>query len=349
MTDAGATIEPNEAWAFCHRILPDVSRTFALNIPVLPARLRNSVCCAYLLCRIADTIEDGERMSAADRAALYDAWRAAVDPRSARRKFPTEWAKDSPAAYARLVAGSADVLAAFASLEAGEREAIAACVREMTEGMQGLAGQARLERTVRFICTEIAGLDEYCHYVAGTVGVMLTRLFAAALVDEAGFATAETVELGRRFGLGLQATNIIKDHVADVARGVCYVPRICVEATRDGWAILPQRRVELIRHALEHMDRAMEYVVRIPHAAEGIRLFCVWAMMLALGTLREAGRGTASPKVPREEVVTIIESSRRIVGDDARLSAGYADYRRQVEGTLKTDRAAPAAAQGTDA
>src|ERR1700730_17484109 len=39
-------------------ILPDVSRTFALTIPQLPAALRTSVTNAYLLCRIADTIED---------------------------------------------------------------------------------------------------------------------------------------------------------------------------------------------------------------------------------------------------------------------------------------------------
>src|SRR5258708_35529242 len=39
-------------------ILPHVSRTFALTIPQLPMGLRTAVTCAYLLCRIADTIED---------------------------------------------------------------------------------------------------------------------------------------------------------------------------------------------------------------------------------------------------------------------------------------------------
>src|SRR5271154_6658572 len=40
------------------QILPHVSRTFALTIPQLPAGLRTAVTSAYLLCRIADTIED---------------------------------------------------------------------------------------------------------------------------------------------------------------------------------------------------------------------------------------------------------------------------------------------------
>ena len=52
------------------RILPHVSRTFALTIPQLPAALRVPVTNAYLLCRIADTIEDGTTSSAAARLGL---------------------------------------------------------------------------------------------------------------------------------------------------------------------------------------------------------------------------------------------------------------------------------------
>ncbi|MGH7690424.1 MAG: squalene/phytoene synthase family protein, partial [Gemmatimonadaceae bacterium] len=48
----------NEALRFSREILPSVSRTFALSIRVLPGQLGAAVNCAYLLCRIADTIED---------------------------------------------------------------------------------------------------------------------------------------------------------------------------------------------------------------------------------------------------------------------------------------------------
>src|SRR5271163_3616009 len=41
-----------------NQILPHVSRTFALTIPELPPALQVPVTNAYLLCRIADTIED---------------------------------------------------------------------------------------------------------------------------------------------------------------------------------------------------------------------------------------------------------------------------------------------------
>ena len=44
-------------------ILQHVSRTFALTIPELPHALRIVISNAYLLCRIADTIEDDKSMS----------------------------------------------------------------------------------------------------------------------------------------------------------------------------------------------------------------------------------------------------------------------------------------------
>src|ERR1700760_615816 len=49
--------------AYQEQILPAVSRTFALTIPELPEALRGAVTTAYLLCRIADRIEDEPALS----------------------------------------------------------------------------------------------------------------------------------------------------------------------------------------------------------------------------------------------------------------------------------------------
>ena len=48
--------------------LQKVSRTFALTIPLLPPDLRDYVGNAYLLCRIADTIEDDPKADAVKKA-----------------------------------------------------------------------------------------------------------------------------------------------------------------------------------------------------------------------------------------------------------------------------------------
>ena len=46
------------AYSFARGIISRVSRTFAIGISVLPGDLRKAVLTGYLLCRIADTIED---------------------------------------------------------------------------------------------------------------------------------------------------------------------------------------------------------------------------------------------------------------------------------------------------
>src|SRR3954468_9405794 len=61
-----------QAHEFCQEILPAVSRTFALSIRLLPGELGSAVRDAYLLCRIADTIEDATNLGANAKAALLD-------------------------------------------------------------------------------------------------------------------------------------------------------------------------------------------------------------------------------------------------------------------------------------
>src|SRR5919107_656694 len=57
-------ISARDAERFALEVLPAVSRTFALSIRVLPGDLRRAVLSAYLICRIADTIEDAPAVPA---------------------------------------------------------------------------------------------------------------------------------------------------------------------------------------------------------------------------------------------------------------------------------------------
>ncbi|MDE2739631.1 MAG: squalene/phytoene synthase family protein, partial [Paracoccaceae bacterium] len=58
--------------AFQDRFLEDVSRTFALTIPQLPPPLYLAVGNAYLLCRIADTIEDEPELTPEQKTAFSE-------------------------------------------------------------------------------------------------------------------------------------------------------------------------------------------------------------------------------------------------------------------------------------
>ena len=51
------------------RLLAETSRTFALTIPLLPEPTRRETTVAYLLFRIADTLEDATLWGAARKAA----------------------------------------------------------------------------------------------------------------------------------------------------------------------------------------------------------------------------------------------------------------------------------------
>lgn len=337
------------AWAFCYEILPDVSRTFALTIPVLAPPLADSVCVAYLLCRIADTIEDRNDLEPAPRAWLYQRFAAIVaapprfdlteptDPRIS--EFLERWPPDANPAYQTLVARLADVIAAYASLGRQHRAAINECVQEMVSGMSDMTHPPRQGGMI-YVCEDLDQLERYCHYVAGTVGLMLTRLFDLQLGPGAAFATSARLEQGRRFGLGLQLTNILKDHENDWARGTSFFPATWLRSSADG-GLLALHRSALVRRTVEHLQEAQAYTLALPGEEQGMRLFCLWALWMAMATLREVARASSgSPKIRRDEVASIINYTRRHVRDDDKLQARFSALRDEVARELFATREA---------
>ena len=63
---------------FCEEMLPKVSRTFAACINLLPKTLAYEVLIAYLLCRIADTIEDHLSLSGPRKRELLQLFEAGL-------------------------------------------------------------------------------------------------------------------------------------------------------------------------------------------------------------------------------------------------------------------------------
>jgi farnesyl-diphosphate farnesyltransferase len=73
---------------FATAVLPEVSRTFAISIRFLPGVLGRAVLTAYLLCRIADTIEDDGAAAPERKAELLDAFLRCLADRDAAEAFP---------------------------------------------------------------------------------------------------------------------------------------------------------------------------------------------------------------------------------------------------------------------
>lgn len=72
-------------------------------------------------------------------------------------------------------------------------------------------------------------LLQYCHYVAGLVGIGLSRLFSASEFEDP--VVGEDIECANSMGLFLQKTNIIRDYLEDQQEGRKFWPQ---EVTDNG-------------------------------------------------------------------------------------------------------------------
>jgi farnesyl-diphosphate farnesyltransferase len=337
----------NECWGFCAGILPAVSRSFALIIPQCPEPIDRALCVAYLICRLADTVEDELALADSQRSLLYDALLAAVDrpeEASLSESFVRAWPAVPADDYGRLVEGAALVVGAFASLPAEIRSPIRACVHDMIAGMR----QTRVvlnREGVAFFCADMADLERYCHHVAGTVGIMSTVLFETRL-KPAGFGvTDQWRENGRRLGLGLQMTNIIKDCRVDAGRGVSFIPAEYVEFGPTGYSLGREARAKLIGRCIEHLDAGLRYSLALPHTEGGIRTFLLGSLLPAIATLEVAAPGAElHPKIERAKMHEIFDCIRDNLDNDAALQAWYDDHRQR---TLATINPAPAGGTGS--
>jgi len=322
---------------FCRTILPKVSRTFALGIRLLPAPLEEAVRTSYLLCRIADTIEDATALPADRKRDLLARLRVCLDA-------PTEDGALLAAAFERAVSDEARlvrecdrVLRAFHALSAEERAAVRPWVQEMATGMAEFAARRGTREGIAALAT-VAELDRYCYYVAGTVGHLLTDLFRIHHRRMPATRYERLDALATSFGLGLQLTNIIKDVADDRRRGWSFVPRDLCEGAGLGPDDLQDpshggeahRVMEaLIAKAKAHLRDALAYCTTLPAAAYRIRIFCLTSLYFAIRTLRVAERDPRlldpahKVKITRAEVYRTVAATHLIAPFDPLVRSYY--------------------------
>jgi farnesyl-diphosphate farnesyltransferase len=276
------------------RILPQVSRTFALTIPQLPLALRGPVTSAYLLCRIADTIEDEPALSPTETLAYLQRFKAVVsadaDPVQLANDLGRRLSDQTSASERDLISHTDRVIRVTSKLDPAGRAAIGRCVRLMCDGMPRFQLSASLHGLA-----SARDLDDYCYYVAGVVGEMLVELFCIYSPEIARQREA-LYRLATSFAQGLQMTNILKDQWEDRSRGACWLPQDVF--TRHGLDVAQLSTAhyderfgaalrELVGVAHAHLRNALTFTLLIPPKETGIRRFCLWAIGLAVLTLRK--------------------------------------------------------------
>jgi len=275
-------------------LLEGVSRTFALTIPQLPPALYPAVANAYLLCRIVDTIEDEVSLTAEQKKHFCSEFINVVKTGRDAQGFANELApllsdQTIPAEHS-LIKLIPRVIAITHSLDQTQIDALACCVETMASGMpiyQALDLHAGLKT--------MKDMDDYCYYVAGCVGEMLAKLFCH-YSPEIDRHREQLLALSVSFGQGLQMTNILKDIWDDARRGVCWLPQdIFTETGFDLAHLTPETNdpgfrqglLHLVAIARGHLQNALTYTQMLPSHETGIRNFCLWALGMAVLTLKK--------------------------------------------------------------
>ena len=306
-----------QAW-----MLEGVSRTFALTIPQLPPQLAPVVSNAYLLCRIIDTIEDEPGLAPALKRSFCDRFVRALSGHNGADRFADDLGRllsdtTSPAVR-ELIREVPRVLRITDGFNPRQRQALRNCVITMAHGMvefQEQNGPRGLKD-----CAEV---DRYCYHVAGVVGEMLTELFCD-YSEEIARHHATLMSLAVSFGQGLQMTNILKDVWEDLDQGACWLPRELFAELGFDLEKLDRKNtderfrtglIRLIAIAHGHLEQALRYTLLIPAHETGIRNFCLWAIGMAVLTLRKLGKNldyhsAQDVKISRNAVRLTIVASR---------------------------------------
>ncbi|KAM5548664.1 squalene synthase 2 [Rosa sericea] len=323
-------VPPEPHWAFCYTMLHKVSRSFALVIQQLGTDLRNAVCIFYLVLRALDTVEDDTAIETDVKLPiLIDFHRHIYDPKWHFACGTKE--------YKVLMDEFHHVSTAFLELGKGYQEAIEDITKRMGAGM------------AKFICKEVETVDdydEYCHYVAGLVGLGLSKLFHAAELEDLA-----TDELSNSMGLFLQKTNIIRDYLEDINE----IPKSRMFWPRQIWSKYVNKLEDLkyeensdkavqclndmVTNALIHMEDCLKYMSALRDPA--IFKFCAIPQIMAIGTLAlcynniEVFRGVV--KMRRGLTAKVIDRTRTM-GD---VYAAFYDFSSIIKS--KVDKKDPSA------
>lgn len=256
------------------RVLKETSRTFYIPISLLKKDLKQAVATAYLLYRGIDEIEDHETIPNETKTVILD---------QLSELFKQPFTEEE---YMNVIAPIKDQLP---EVSVRVHDWVMACPEsaqpllletgaEMSHGMNKWAAKNWQVETKE-------DLDDYTYYVAGIVGVLLSKLWNWSYGYEADY------DLAIGFGRGLQAVNILRNQEEDmVERGVNFVP--------NGWT-----RDDLFAYAEVNLAKADAYIETLTE--KSTILFCRLPLEFAHKSLTAMKKGRE--KMSRQEVEQTVE------------------------------------------
>ena len=330
---SGREYGPGEAdLAWCHEAVQGVSRTFALTVDVLEEPMASQICVGYLLCRVADTVEDAGHIPPEAQSDVLRTYRRAIDPDEDAdivefRAAVDEWLPAERDDDWTVVAEAPTIAATFEELDPEAQAAIVPPVLEMVDGMAMFVDRHATEGGLRI--GDRDELEQYCYYAAGTVGNLITNLLTRGDLDEE--RATRLRETAEEFGLLLQLVNVSKDVYDDYTEeNNVYLPAewLDAEGVEQERVVHPENRESSARvvgrtadYARSFLDDAQAYLETMPLSNGNTMEAWTVPYLLAVGTLRELGSRPEDAltetgvKVSRQEVFAVMSAASDVGRD----------------------------------
>ncbi|XP_050389762.1 squalene synthase isoform X2 [Patella vulgata] len=259
----------------CYVHLTNTSRSFAAVIQAIDdVALRHATCIFYLVLRALDTVEDDMTIPNSIKIPMLKSFYKNLQDKN--WKYMDSKEKD------KLVLEDFPTISyEFRQLEPVYQQVISDICKQMGAGMTVF-----FERDL----ITLAEWDEYCHYVAGLVGIGLSKLFSASKQEDD--IVGKDTYLSNRMGLFLQKTNIIRDYLEDQLEGRAFWPRaVWGKYASELGDLAKEENVdksvqclnELITNALELIPDCIKYMSRLKD--QSVFNFCAIPQVMAIGTL----------------------------------------------------------------
>lgn len=208
-------------------LLRGVSRSFYLSIRLLPQAVRAPIAVGYLLARATDTVADTTALPQAERLALLQKLLAAIESPtgdlSALAQQLADFANQQTDPHEKaLMRTLPQCLKLLQGLSNADQASVRWVLGPITQGQ--LLDVTRFGQGLQALQTE-QELTDYTWQVAGCVGEFWTELCDRHLGAFASLPTVALSEMGRRYGMGLQRLNILRDAGDDLGAGRCYLPQ----------------------------------------------------------------------------------------------------------------------------
>ncbi|RPI82258.1 MAG: hypothetical protein EHM41_18785 [Chloroflexi bacterium] len=182
--------------------------------------------------------------------------------------------------------------------------------------------------------------NHYCYIVAGTVGNLTTDL--VILHYKLSDPVAKILlKYCQACGRGLQKTNIIKDFLDDITRGICYLPNEWLSEvdytplSLQGASSIWKRKV--LVDVLAELKDATEYTIALPYEAVGYRMASLLCLLPALQTILLAAQNQRAlftaqhpSKISHETFAQCIVDARKLIQDNL----GIVGYFQQLENKI---------------